>query len=205
MGSRYQTKYSINKYIEFFNSLLNCNFQRLDSYTERKYALTLEFNDEVKQYQSQPFTLNYVDSLGNDRQYTPDFLVQKPDGLFVYEIKQKYKPSLTDPDFEVVKNILLTKKNARFELLSEKDFSTEQEIQNIERLYTYKRIPQALIAQYNFRKLIGAKQCCFGELKEAAKMKGLAPVIPFGVVAHRYAKFDLTTEALNDNTLLEVA
>jgi len=205
MGSRYQTKYSVNKYIEFFNSLLNRNFQRLDSYTERKYALTLEFNSEVKQYQSQPFTLNYVDSLGKERQYTPDFLVQEPDGLVVYEIKQKYKPTLKDPDFLVIEDILLRKNHARFELLSEKDFSTAYQIQNIERLYTYKRIPQALIAQYDFRKLIGAKQCCFGELKEAAKMKGLAPVIPFGVVAHQYAKFDLTTEALNDNTLLEVA
>lgn len=47
-----------------------------ESSLERDYIYILEFDHNVRSYEEQPVTIEYLDEIGKKRTYTPDFLVQ---------------------------------------------------------------------------------------------------------------------------------
>lgn len=51
------------------------NGQEFESSLERDLLLLAHWDNEVEWYQSQPVRIDYVDALGNARNYTPDLLV----------------------------------------------------------------------------------------------------------------------------------
>lgn len=51
------------------------NGQEFESSLERDLLMLAHWNNEVDWYQAQPVTINYLDSLGKARSYTPDLLV----------------------------------------------------------------------------------------------------------------------------------
>lgn len=52
---------------------------QFESSLERDFVYLLEFDDNVECFVDQPLTINYHDSKGSSRRYTPDFLVRYHD------------------------------------------------------------------------------------------------------------------------------
>ena len=69
------------------------NTHRFESTLERDYITLLEFDDQVDYYVEQPVTIHYLHD-GNDRIYTPDFLV-------VYKSSANIKPLLSEIKYKL--------------------------------------------------------------------------------------------------------
>ncbi|TWB36918.1 TnsA endonuclease N-terminal domain-containing protein [Nitrospirillum pindoramense] len=65
------------------------NTVRYESKLERDLLILLESRPGVLEITEQPFTLEFVDSTGRKKTYTPDFLVRYADKTSIYEVKFK--------------------------------------------------------------------------------------------------------------------
>lgn len=62
---------------------------RFESGLERDFLTLIRFRDDVVEIVEQPFTVEFVDSTGRRRSYTPDFKVVYRHQTSVYEVKYK--------------------------------------------------------------------------------------------------------------------
>jgi hypothetical protein len=61
-----------------------------ESSLERDFLVLLDFDPTVVDVRGQPIRIDYVDSVGRSRHYTPDFLVEYDEGdVVLYEVKYR--------------------------------------------------------------------------------------------------------------------
>lgn len=129
--AKHRSKFTIN----FYSHLNNCHMW-CESFLEMNYALTLEFDEAVKSYATQP---EYFNVYG--KRYTPDFLVEYQSGYSDYvEVKHT---SFIDDDFfsrhDLRKEVIYQHNRNELMLVSELDLDSKI-ISNYELLKPYKQI-----------------------------------------------------------------
>lgn len=203
--SRRLLKHRVDKSTIYLNSIKNNFLCWTESYCEWLFALMQEFNDDVIAYNSQPFSLEYEKVDGGLAEYCVDFLVQRNNGLFAYEIKSgKFgSKERIRAEYEHIKNYLLEHHNLRFDVVFDDDFCPAHTAKNLKFLYKYRWLSNDLINNFNLSKHMDP-EFHLGELKEFVAKKHLPNVIPFGLIAHNKAIFDFS-EKMTNETILKVA
>lgn len=118
---------------------------QFESSLERDYIFHLEFNWEVYQYLEQPLEIIYLDSLGKQRKYTPDFAVsfvsKRPSEI----IEIKYESTLIAKKEELKTKFEAAEKFCKengfiFKVVTEKYIREEKgiELQNYKFLSRYR-------------------------------------------------------------------
>ncbi|WP_109117768.1 TnsA endonuclease N-terminal domain-containing protein [Azospirillum sp. TSO22-1] len=111
-----------------------------ESQLERDLIYLLEFDPDVQAYREQPTTLSLVVD-GKSRRYTPDFLVQKPHGFYVVEVKPAEKAR--QPEYVALFAAATTSLQAMaagFQILTEVDIRAQPRLDNIRLLLRYQRV-----------------------------------------------------------------
>lgn len=116
-----------------------------ESQLERDLIYLLEFDPEVQAYREQPTTLSLMVE-GKPRRYTPDFLVQKPHGLYVVEVKPAEKAR--QPEYIALFAAAaesLRSLASSFQILTETEIRVQPRLDNIRLLLRYQRmdVPEA--------------------------------------------------------------
>ncbi len=132
-GNRKLWKGITGKRIVFFPSIKNKGQMPCESRLEADNCLDLEFNNEIKSYRTQPFTIK----LNSKDTYTPDTLhIDKFGSLTVREVKfsgalecNKLRIRLTQ-----IRSVFL-KQGISFEVLTEKHLQIYPQIENRKYLY----------------------------------------------------------------------
>lgn len=139
------------------------NGQEFESSLERDLLLLVHWDNEVEWYQSQPVKINYIDSLGNERNYTPDLLVTYRSSQQAGQPPLTRKPLLCEVKYRVdfAKHWQLLKPKFRaarsyakacgyeFRVLTEREIRTEY-LKNIQFLWSYRFAP---FQSYHYDKL----------------------------------------------------
>lgn len=129
--AKHRSKFTIN----FYSHLNKCHMW-CESFLEMNYALTLEFDESVKSYCTQP---EYFSVYG--KRYTPDFLIEYKSGYSDYvEVKHTH---FIDDDFfslhHLRKEVIYQHNRHELMLVSELDLDSKI-ISNYELLKPYKQI-----------------------------------------------------------------
>ncbi len=205
MRSRRLLKYRIDRTSSYLNSIKNNAFRLFESNTEVSHGLHLEFDDEVESYSCQPFSMEYVKPDGTIGVYTPDNLALKKGGFFLIEVKNSDycdKDSVRE-QYECIKRFALDKHKLRFDVAFSDEFAPGDTFKNQSMLYKYRQLSKSKLNNFGLKKRMG-KVFQFGELRDSLRMKKLPQTIAFGLLAHKFADFNLT-EKLTNHSTLEVA
>lgn len=130
------------------------NGQEFESSLERDLLLLAHWDNEVEWYQSQPVKIEYFDSLGKPRSYTPDLLISyktNPQHDHPSEIRKpllcevKYRKDFVEqwkvlkPKFRAAR--AYAKANGyEFRVFTEREIRTEY-LKNIQFLWSYRNAP----------------------------------------------------------------
>lgn len=108
---------------------------------EMNFCYHLEFDSDVIHYQAQPITLNFIDSHGTAREYTPDFEVHYRCGLKKYvEIKpKKYIANSRVSEYRYEIELKIRELGYIFEIVSEDYIEQAPLLENYKKLYRYRR------------------------------------------------------------------
>lgn len=125
-------------------SRTNGSMVAFESTLERDYYSLLDWNPHVSAYEEQPVTLEYTDSVGKDRRYTPDVLVHYLDPQrkpLLVEIK--YHSDLRENWDELSEKLsaahhFAKEKGWRFRIVTERSIRTPF-LKNIKYLKRYRR------------------------------------------------------------------
>lgn len=130
------------------------NGQEFESSLERDLLLLVHWDHEVEWYQSQPVTIEYVDSQGKQRTYTPDLLVSYKAttvrGQPSHKRKSllcevKYRDDLTKQSDQLKHKFKAARAYAKehgyeFRVLTEREIRTEY-LKNVQFLWAYRFAP----------------------------------------------------------------
>ena len=110
-----------------------------ESQIERDYIYLLEIDPSVLSYKGQPFSMSYSDG-GVLKTYTPDFLVIRPDGQQVVEVKPVTKVNETEniSKFRHI-SVLCQQKGMEFVVVTDTMIRIQPKLNNIKLLYKYAR------------------------------------------------------------------
>ncbi len=118
---------------------------QFESTLERDFAYLAMFDSRVMVIQAQPFTLQYQDKTGNQRTYTPDFMVEyikAPNIYITAVVETKYKEDLEENHDNYVERFSAMEQwcaanDKEFHVLSE-DVIRGTRIENVKALYSFK-------------------------------------------------------------------
>lgn len=117
-------------------------YTEFESGLERDALILVEFDRNIKLFESQPRTFYFTHG-GKERRYTPDILIRYQDGRNFY-VEVKYRDDLKKdwetlkPKFKAAIHQLKTEKNTRFKIWTEVEIRT-QYLKNITFLLSYKK------------------------------------------------------------------
>lgn len=169
------------------------NGQEFESSLERDLLLLVHWDNEVEWYQSQPVKINYFDSIGNARSYTPDLLVsyrtiQKSDQPSITRkpllCEVKYRKDFSEqwdilkPKFRAARAYAKAN-NYEFRVMTEREIRTEY-LKNVQFLWSYRF---AFFHPHHYEKLITVLR----EMEETT---------PFNLLDACYSSKTLRGEAL---------
>lgn len=173
-----------------------------ESGLEADYLLTLEFDDDVDAFVTQPLSIQWHDG-DRIRRYTPDVLVWRKDRREFIEVKplEDVTPALrwkiTRLDARCLERF-----GTRLRLVTEQDFLTGAKLANLKLLYGYKRIDLRSSCTDALAGL--PSETTFAKLRAYARRSGLPEALPFALLAQGRYRFD-PTQDLGDNTVVEAA
>lgn len=144
VGARRITNTGGKKVIGKFPSLKMNSTIWWESQIERDYIYLLEIDPTVKSYSSQPMKLTYYHA-GKARTYTPDFLVKRPQGEQVVEVKPESKIN-DDLVIELCRHIipLCKEMGMEFVVITDSMIRQQPKLNNIKLLYKYARNPLSI-------------------------------------------------------------
>lgn len=144
IGARKITNTGGKKVIGKFPSLKMNSTIWWESQIERDYIYLLEIDPTVKSYSSQPMKLTYYDA-GKTRTYTPDFLVRRPQGKQIVEVKPESKVN-DDLVIDLCRHIIpvCTEMGMEFVVVTDSMIRQQPKLNNIKLLYKYARNPLSL-------------------------------------------------------------
>jgi len=135
MKTRQQHNRHKSKYVIKFYSQKNSSHIWCESFLERNHALTLEFDDNVECYTSQPGSIDV-----HGKRYTPDFLVayhnQKPEFQEVKHSEIAKKTKDFDNKFSLQRTALLKLTCYNLSLITEKEVH-KHNITTLNNLYRF--------------------------------------------------------------------
>jgi len=204
MQSKQLNSYQYAKQVWWFNSLKNANSQWCESLLERNYLLSLEFDDDVLAYKSQPLSIVYSNALGKDKRYTPDVLVRFKTNDQLIEVKHADHVSE-----QVLRKLRLVNKHhyrlnrPLVSIVTNADFSHGETITNLVLLYNYKKVSIERCHQSDIITRID-RHITLGELLILSKQNKQSQVITMALIAHNLLKFDMSKKLTLD-TMLEVS
>lgn len=129
--NKHRSKHTIN----FYSAKNGCHIW-CESFLERKYGITLEFEESIHQYASQPESFSVY-----GRRYTPDFLMEYKSGHAEY-VEIKHTHYMNDEFFErhfLRKRVIYMLTGLELVLRSELDVDSI-EVENYELLMGYKTL-----------------------------------------------------------------
>jgi hypothetical protein len=133
--------YQYAKQIWWFSSIKNSNRQWCESLLERDYLLSLEFDDDVQRYLSQPASIVYQDLTGKPRRYTPDTLVRTTSGDSLSEVKPSLFVSLElENKISHINSYLYLTKSPEINIVTDDSFHDGDRIKNLNFLYVYRQV-----------------------------------------------------------------
>jgi len=186
----HRSKHTIN----FYSYKNNCHVW-CESFLEQDYALSLEFDEHVKNYATQP---EFFSVYG--RRYTPDFLVEYTSGYAEY-VEVKHTAFMDEEFFnkhDLRKEVIFTFNGLNLMLISELELSPVA-VHNYELLASYKQlnVTDLLPMLQNLPKVL-----TFTRLEKfISKIKGYTRAHAWALVAHEFFHFNLT-EPLDSHTKL---
>lgn len=112
-----------------------------ESQLEEDFCYLLEWDLNVIEFREQPETV-FVHYAGKRRRYTPDFLVHRHDGKFIFEVKPLRKAlSAKLQDLFEAANDLFTERGFRYDVVTEGEVRREPLLSNIKMLLRYSLAP----------------------------------------------------------------
>lgn len=203
MKKKQLNAYQYAKQIWWFTSLKNSNTQWCESLLERDYLLSLEFDESVERYLSQPSSFLYIDKNGQDKRYTPDTLVRTTKEDLLKEVKPtRYVDENLLSKLSHINDSLLSRNLPRVNVVTDDDIRKGYQISNFKLMYRYKAIniercyASPMLAEIDTR-------ISYGDLIALARAMKQPPVLPVAMISHQILAFDVT-KTLHDRTLLEV-
>jgi len=173
-----------------------------ESTLEPPALLTIEFDDTVVSYTTQPFSIFYQLN-GRKTRYSPDILAKLIDGSFKsIEVKPQYK--LLQPKnvnkFNILSELFPREVGHELTFLTDEDINEGQRLANYQQLYPYRQ--EKLIATERQIFIALPKSLTFDEL---VKRYSEFSAAPFGsamrLVAHGFFEWNVF-ERLCGSTLL---
>lgn len=200
MGQKTLHKYAWAGPTRTFFSLKTGGKHWCESVQERNYLLTLEFDDRVRAYRVQPFSLQDVHE--TIRRYTPDVEVVEDKAPYLVEVKPDWK--VNAPLLEklgLINDYLFRRRLPRLKLVKSSEFDVGERIRNLSLLYGYRR---AAINTPEIRALLATAPdvLSLDELRALIARQGaFPPSLPFSLIAHGVFRFDVTTRLTGETIL----
>jgi len=202
MRERQLPDFRYARQIWWLSSIKNKNRQWCDSLLERDYLLSMEFDDEILGYRSQPISLVYENNEGELRRYTPDAYIKTSAGGYLKEVKvRKYIDDETQHTLNLVNKDIHHRLGTTVTFVCDDEIRIGKRIQNLSLLYSYKRINEEKCYDSPLLNEID-NRIRFRELILLAEKMKQPKSLPLTLVAHGLLTFD-TTELLNLSTTLE--
>ena len=172
---------------------------------ERDFLLTLEFDNEVVAYTTQPFSIKY--SLdGGKRRYTPDILAKYRDNSFKsFEVKPliKFEKPQNKIKFLALRDFFLQKLDHPLVLMSCANIYRGAQIENLKRLYPFRQQPIQVIEGSECPQIPNFLTC--GMLQELLVDVTDSPYqCAMQFIAHQYFDWDVTKPLSNSTQLIKI-
>jgi len=181
-----------SKSIHYFYSQKNRQYFWCESMLERDALLLMEFDSDIVGYKTQPISIQYKDTLGEIRRYTPDYLFKrKSSEQFVFhEVKmaERVDDALMEK-ISLINHRLREAYGSRLEIITNEEVRVGSRIDNLETLYPYKRV---LLDMQTVNQIISALPTdgYYGDLIQCARTAGVREVVPLAILAHGYLSFN---------------
>ncbi|WP_351018360.1 TnsA endonuclease N-terminal domain-containing protein [Shewanella sp. AC91-MNA-CIBAN-0169] len=187
-----------------FYSIKNDSTRYCDSELEAARLLLLEFDDEVKVYNTQPSSFSYK-SYGKKLRYTPDIIIgHKQKGVYFEEVKvfDKLNSPKNIDKFKILQTLFNKICEGGLSTITEKDIHDGDKIANLKKLYHYKSL--ALSKQCKLLMSQLPSTLTYSELIDWAELNQCHLYDPMILLANYYYSFDLT-HLLNAKTILDIS
>lgn len=164
-----------------------------ESQLELDYIYLLEFDPEVLSFQEQPFPIFY-ERAGKRHRYTPDFLVERPTGIQLVEVK-------TEEQRTKEKNVYLFNavtpvirwRGYEFLIATERMIRAQPRLENIKLLTKYSRTPIDPHHQTYCHELLGRNQkLSLDQVIRFFGAKGEGAQVIYSLLYHGFLSTDLT-------------
>ena len=133
--------YQYAKQIWRFSSLKNGNTQWCESLLERDYLLSLEYDDDVIRYLSQPASIVYEDLNGKPKRYTPDTLLRTKSGDSLSEVKpSKFITLELEDKVRHINRHLCQNNSPEINIVTDDNIRIGDRMKNLYFLYNYRQI-----------------------------------------------------------------
>lgn len=183
---------SRSKIIGKFPSLKMGKIVWFESQIERDFIYLLEFDREVISYREQPERIAYSRD-GQSRSYTPDFLVRRPDGEQIVEVKPEEK-LCKEENILLFQSVapLIKAQGREFLVITDKQVRVQPRLDNIKLLWRYARTP--ITPQHHIacaRMLFRRKQVSLAEAVSFLESCGFTRDVVYALVFHGVLATDI--------------
>lgn len=203
MNKKQLQQYKFEKQIWKLSSLKMGKLMWCESLLERNFLLTLENNNNVIRYETQPFSTVYKGEDHKKKRYTPDVLVEYQDGFKLFEVKpEEFVIHKLIAKLAMINRHLVNRNHPKVEIRTENDIGDEITIRNMNILYRYKQISIEKCVESKLMECFEAGMS-LRSLYHKAIEKGHRRNIVLALIAHGFLSFDMTA-LLNRSTTLEI-
>jgi hypothetical protein len=200
---------SVVRPIIWFPSLKTRQSQFCDSLLERDYLLTLEYDDTIESYVTQPISFSYTNRYNRRTRYTPDCYVKpyvdSPSYIEVKTASQARKPSIAEK-IEWLNDILLAEEEAPLKLVTSDEIRPNKLIKNMNMLYQYRPIACKEQLAEDVRPFIESKSTFTMSELEFWTRKYLGKTeLAWSYIGQNIEKFEVAkTTLLKKKTIMEI-
>lgn len=187
-----------------FPSLKSGRVIHWESQLERDFVRCLEFDTDVISFREQPLTTTFPFE-GKQVRYTPDFLVERKGGMWIYEVKPADKAlKLADSGFITAAEAAIADLGARFCVVTEQTIRRQPRLANVEILLRYQQVDLDETMVLEARSVVAVAPITIGLL--AGLMKGSSLGLPeiYAMVRWGLLGADIDSRSLGAETPLSV-
>lgn len=185
-----------------FPSLKSGRTIHWESQLERDFVRYLEFDRDVLSYREQPFTTSFPFE-GRQVRYTPDYQVERPSGIWVYEVKPADRAeTLAESGFFAAAESAIADLGARFCVVTERTIRRQPRLANMEILLRYQGVDLEEWVVAAALAAVETAPITIGQLATILGNRSIGLPIIYAMLRWGLLKADLDIRPLSTSTVL---